>query len=55
MSFKLPLIYCKACRKCKNRDPEWKNLFNTWYFVKCTDVNGTHIKTIIPGILWCVD
>lgn len=53
--FKLPLIYCKACKKCECRNPEWKNLFDTWYFVRCTDVNGTHIKTVIPGVLWCVD
>lgn len=52
---KLPLIYCRACKNCKNRDPDWKNLFDTWYFVRCTDVNGTHIKTIIPYTLWCVD
>ena len=52
---KLPLVYCAACRKCKRRDPEWKNLFDTWYLVRCTDINGTHIRTIIPGVLWCVD
>lgn len=52
---KFPLVYCKVCRKCKNRDKEWKNLFDTDYLVKCCDINGTHIKTIIPGILWHVD
>ena len=52
---KLPLIYCRACKNCENRNPEWKNLFNTWYFVRCTDINGTHIKTVIPFILWSVD
>lgn len=52
---KFPLIYCRACKNCKHRNPEWKNLFDTWHFVRCTDVNGTHIKTIIPFILWSVD
>ena len=52
---KLPLIYCKACKNCKNRNPEWKNLFDTWHYVRCTDINGTYIKVIIPGILWVVD
>lgn len=53
--FKLPLIYCGVCRNCKNRNKNWKNLFNTYHYVRCGDVNGTHIRTIIPGILWCVD
>lgn len=50
-----PLIYCWRCRKCVNRCNEWKNLFDTDYFVRCTDVNGTHIRTIIPRLLWVVD
>ena len=33
----------------------WKNLFDTQQYVKCCDVNGTHIKVIIPGVLWIVD
>lgn len=52
---KLPLIYCGICRRYKNRNRQWKNLFDTDYYVQCCDINGAHIKTIIPGILWCVD
>lgn len=52
---KLPLIYCLICRKCANRDKEWKNLFDTYYYVHCGDINGTHIRTIVPGLLWIVD
>ena len=48
-----PLVYCAVCRKCKNRT--WKNLFSIYHLVTCGDINGMHIKTIIPGILWCVD
>lgn len=51
----LPLVYCAVCRKCENRDTEWKNLFDTCYLIDCCDINGVHIKTIIPGILHCVD
>ena len=49
-----PLIYCKVCRSCKNRNKDWKNLFDTRYYVNCCDINGTQIKTLIPGILWYV-
>lgn len=52
---KFPLIYCRVCKNCKNRNSEWRNLFDTWHFVRCTDINGTHIKTVIPFILWSVD
>lgn len=51
----LPLVYCAVCRKCENRDPKWKNLFDVWHLVNCGDINGMHMKTIIPGVLWCVD
>ena len=53
MAFKLPLVYCATCRKCKRRT--FKNLFNDKALVDCADINGLDIKVIVPGILWKID
>jgi hypothetical protein len=56
MKKKLPIYYCKCCKKCKHRDrSKMKSLFDDSYVVYCADINGLGIKTIIPNVFYVID
>ena len=55
MNKKLPIYYCKCCKKCKRRDiSKMKSLFDASYVVHCADINGLGMTTIIPNIFYVV-
>lgn len=53
---KLPIYYCKCCKKCKYRDKDkMKSLFDDKYLVNCADINGLSTVTIIPNVFYVID
>ena len=52
---KLPLYYCKCCKKCRYRNKEMKSLFDDKYLVNCADINGIGTTPIIPNLLYVID
>lgn len=52
---KLPIYHCKCCKGCRRRDKEMKSLFDAEYLVKCADINGIGMTTIIPNVFYVID